>query len=60
MKILQNATQAMECGIEDYSNGSDARLKSAIRNVHAGILLMFKEKLKLQTTACSSFPYVAP
>jgi hypothetical protein len=45
MSILNNAIQAMECGIEDYKIGSDARLKSAIRNVHAGVLLLFKEKL---------------
>ena len=45
MSILQNAIQAMECGIEDYSDGSDSRLKSSIRNVHAGVLLLFKEKL---------------
>lgn len=45
MSILQNAVQAMECGIEDYNTATDARLKSAIRNVHAGVLLLFKEKL---------------
>ncbi|QGQ23697.1 hypothetical protein F1728_13850 [Gimesia benthica] len=45
MSILHNAIQAMECGIEDYGVGTDSRLKSAIRNVHAGVLLLFKEKL---------------
>lgn len=45
MSILTNATQALECGIEDYLSGTDARLKSAVRNVHAGILLLFKHKL---------------
>ncbi len=45
MSILQNAIQAMECGIEDYGTGTDSRLKSAIRNVHAGVLLLFKQKL---------------
>ena len=37
--ILNNAIQAIRCGIEDYSTGGDARLKSSIRNVHAGMLL---------------------
>ncbi len=45
MSILKNAVQAIECGIEDFGVGTDARLKSAIRNVHAGVLLLFKEKL---------------
>lgn len=45
MSLLNNAIQAIECGIEDYKVGSDARLKSSIRNVHAGILLLLKEKL---------------
>lgn len=45
MSILKNAIQAIQTGIEDYDIGTEARLKSAIRNVHAGALLLFKEKL---------------
>lgn len=45
MSILTNAIQAIECGIEDYESGTDARLKSSVRNMHAGILLLLKEKL---------------
>jgi hypothetical protein len=45
MSILNNALQAMVVGIQDFADGSDARLKSALRNVHAAALLLFKEKL---------------
>ena len=45
MSILENAIDAIKCGLEDYNLGTPARLKSALRNVHAGALLLFKEKL---------------
>ena len=45
MSILNNALQAMVVGIQDFADGTDARLKSALRNVHAAALLLFKEKL---------------
>lgn len=46
MSLFDNAVQAIEIGIADFQDGSDARLKSSVRNVHAGILLLFKHKLK--------------
>lgn len=45
MSILDNAIDALECGLQDYEVGTPARLKSSIRNIHSGILLLFKEKL---------------
>ncbi|HAE37843.1 MAG TPA: hypothetical protein DCG57_04290 [Candidatus Riflebacteria bacterium] len=46
MSLFENAVQAITCGLEDYKMDTDARLRSAIRNVHAGILLLFKTKLQ--------------
>jgi hypothetical protein len=45
MSILDNAIDALECGLQDFQTGTPARLKSSIRNIHSGILLLFKEKL---------------
>jgi hypothetical protein len=46
MDLLTNAVQAIQVGIEDYNTGAPARLLSAIRNIHAGILLLYKEALR--------------
>ena len=46
MSLLNNAIDALIVGLEDFEEGSDKRLKSAVRNVHAGVLLIFKEKLR--------------
>ena len=45
--IFQNAINAIELGVEDYSLSSEdpRRLHSAVRNLFAGILLLFKSKL---------------
>ena len=45
MSILQNAIDSIQIGIEDYENGDDRRNVSAVRNVAAGTLLLYKEKL---------------
>lgn len=47
MSIFDNAIDAIQTGVEDYQVGTAARLKAAARNVHAGVLLMFKHKLQL-------------
>jgi hypothetical protein len=47
MSLLDNAITSLHLGLEDYSSGKDARLLSAVRNLHAGILLLYKEKLRL-------------
>ena len=46
MDILTNAIQSICAGVEDYENGSPARLLTAVRNIHAGILLLYKEALR--------------
>jgi hypothetical protein len=45
VSILQNAIDSIQIGIEDYENGDDRRNVSAVRNVAAGTLLLYKEKL---------------
>ncbi len=46
-KLLQNAIHSIEIGIEDYelSKQDERRIISCVRNVFAGILLLFKYKL---------------
>ncbi|WP_263603510.1 hypothetical protein [Chryseobacterium sp. PET-29] len=46
MKILNNAVEAIQIGLEDYMNDDPRRAQSALRNIFAGILLLFKEKLR--------------
>lgn len=45
MSVLDNAIDAIEAGFEDFTEGSQRRLKSAVRSLHAGLLLLFKHKL---------------
>lgn len=45
MSIIQNAIDSIQIGIEDYEDGDDRRSVSAVRNIAAGILLLYKEKL---------------
>ena len=44
--LLNNARQSIVAGVNDYMSDDDGRLLSAARNVHAGVLLLFKEKLR--------------
>jgi hypothetical protein len=46
--ILNNAVQSIQIGIEDYQASDDdhRRVLSAVRNITAGVLLLFKEKLR--------------
>jgi len=46
--ILENAVQSIQIGIEDYKSASkdNRRVLSAVRNITAGVLLLFKEKLR--------------
>ncbi|MBZ4042609.1 hypothetical protein [Flavobacterium hibisci] len=46
MKILKNAVEAIQIGLEDFKNEDPRRAQSAIRNIFAGMLLLFKEKLR--------------
>lgn len=45
MKLLDNAIISIQLGIDDFKNPERNRYISAIRNLHAGILLLYKEKL---------------
>lgn len=45
MGILRNAIDSIQIGIEDFKSGDDRRNASAVRNITAGILLLYKEKL---------------
>lgn len=45
MSIIKNAIDSIQVGIEDYQDTDDRRSVSAVRNISAGILLLYKEKL---------------
>jgi hypothetical protein len=45
MDLLTNAIESSQVGVEDYKSGTRPRLLSAVRNIHAGILLLYKEAL---------------
>ena len=45
MSILQNAIDSIQIGVEDFASTDPRRSVSAIRNIAAGTLLLFKEKL---------------
>jgi hypothetical protein len=53
MSLLDNAVAAIQVGIEDFRSNDDRRQLSAIRNIHAGILLMCKVKLQAESPAGS-------
>jgi hypothetical protein len=44
--ILENAVQSLQIGVEDYQSADQRRVLSAVRNITAGVLLLFKEKLR--------------
>lgn len=44
--ILKNAVASIQIGIEDYHSEDPRRVLSAVRNISAGILLLFKERLR--------------
>jgi len=45
MTLLNNATEAIQIGLEDFKSTDPRRASSALRNIFAGTLLLFKEKL---------------
>lgn len=45
MSIIQNAIDSIQIGVEDFQSDDDRRSVSAVRNIAAGILLLYKEKL---------------
>lgn len=44
--LLENAADSIRLGLEDFDTTEDDRLLSAARNLHAGLLLLYKEKLR--------------
>lgn len=46
MSILKNAVESIQIGMEDYHSTDHRRVLSAIRNLYAGVLLLFKYKLQ--------------
>jgi hypothetical protein len=44
--ILSNAVASIQIGVEDYKSSDGRRALSAVRNLTAGILLLFKERLR--------------
>jgi DNA-directed RNA polymerase subunit RPC12/RpoP len=47
MSVLVNAIESIQIGVEDYRSADTRRQLSAVRNVVAGLLLLYKEKLRL-------------
>ncbi len=45
MDLLTNAIESIRIGVEDYQKATRPRLLSSVRNIHAGILLLYKEAL---------------
>ena len=45
-KLLENAVAAIQLGVEDSQSDNSKRSLSAVRNIYAGILLLFKERLR--------------
>ncbi len=54
MDLLTNAVESIQVGVEDYRIGTRPRLLSAVRNIHAGILLLYKEALLRRSPAGSN------
>jgi hypothetical protein len=46
VSLIDNAVGAIQIAIEDFESSDDRRLHAAIRNLHAGILLLCKVKLQ--------------
>ena len=44
MSIIQNAIDSIQIGVEDFESDDDRRSVSAVRNIAAGILLLYRRK----------------
>jgi hypothetical protein len=44
--LFANAIETIQIGVEDLLRNDERRVLSAVRNVHAGVLLLCKEKLR--------------
>jgi hypothetical protein len=54
MDLLTNAIESIRAGVEDYEESSHGRLLAAVRSIHAGILLLYKEALRRTSPAGSN------
>jgi len=54
MNLIDNAIESVQVGVEDYQSATRPRLLSAVRNIHAGILLLYKEALRRKSPAGSN------
>lgn len=45
MSLIENAIDSIQIGVEDFSTDNERRYVSAVRNLTAGILLLYKHKL---------------
>lgn len=46
MSLFNNAVHLIQIGVEDFGSADPRRVLSAVRNIHAGTLLLCKEKLR--------------
>jgi len=44
-QLLKNAADSIQIGVEDFGAIDDKRHVSAVRNIYAGILLLYKHQL---------------
>lgn len=44
--LLGNAISSIQVGVEDHTSDDPRRMLSAVRNISAGVLLLFKERLR--------------
>lgn len=51
--LLENAVSSITVGIADLSTGESERIASSMRNIHAGLTLLYKEKLRRLSPAGS-------
>lgn len=45
MSLLKNSVESIQVGVEDFDSDDARRSVSAMRNIAAGLLLLFKIKL---------------
>jgi hypothetical protein len=53
-KLLSNAVQSIQIGIEDFESDDPRRVLSTVRNLYSGILLLLKEELSRRSPADSN------
>lgn len=51
--LLDNAVISIQIGVEDHTSDDPRRVLSAVRNISAGVLLLFKERLRQLSPAGS-------